>query len=564
MNVGDVVASGGAFVRKYWRLPAIAVLAAMVAYSASFVIGPTYEASTRLLIRGRDATFLTTTGESLSNQPGVVDSTLAKALGETLSALISTRRVAELVVDDLNLDAPRPPETSPLKMVRSAFKTVYAHVRAWIQYGFYAKPSARRAAVEEVYLGLEAEPIKESYVIELTGKASEPGRAAAIADSGAEALVKVGAQRFRDDAQAYRDFLRDQAERAGQEQAQATEALRQYRESHGITDLSLEVLLDTGSVEKIREELRDADVSLSAARAELTALENSLARTSATDASVSQIQTGRGTTEIKNTAGSSGYQQLKASRDSKRGEVAALEAKREALKRAIDSTAAPALTQEEAELRRLELRFSIASKQLEDLSTKYQQAVVNSEHPRVEVTRIDKATAPTYPSAPQRHIYLLLGGLVGAIAGFLVMWRRGELAFLAVSEPPPASGPALRQRRAGPVVTPEPAALLAGGGSAGAAVVRAGLNGRSKGATEWEEGPGPAEVPEFLPVPPPLDLLPALEREPVLAGISSLLDSLPDLSLEGWPESPSRDIVGRFEVYTRPSPGAPAPSSDST
>jgi uncharacterized protein involved in exopolysaccharide biosynthesis len=416
-----------------------------------------------------------------------------------------------------------------------------------------------------VYQGLQAEPIKESYVIELTGNASEPGLAAAIADSAADALVKVSGQRFRDDAEAYRDFLKDQAERAGQEQARATEALRQYKESHGISDLNLEVLLGTGSVEKIREELRDADVSLSAARAELTAFENSLSRTSATDASVSQIQTGRGTTEIKNTSGSTTYQQLKASRDNKRGEVAALEAKREALQRAIDSTAAPALTQEEAELRRLELRFSIASNQLEDLSTRYQQAAVNSENPRVEVTRIDKATAPTYPSAPQRHIYLLLGGLVGAIAGFLVMWRRGELAFLAVSDgPPPTTGPAMRQQRARTVVTPEPAGALVTRGSAGVASVRAEQNGMTRRESQREEGPGPAEVPEHLPVPPPLDPFPVpLEREPVLAGVSALMDSLPDLTLEGWPEAPSRDTAGRFEVYARPQPGAPAPDPES-
>ena len=67
-------------VRAYWRIPVIALLGGLIAFGGSFIAAEKYSSTTRVLIRGREATFLTTSGTDLSQAPGVIDASLAKSL----------------------------------------------------------------------------------------------------------------------------------------------------------------------------------------------------------------------------------------------------------------------------------------------------------------------------------------------------------------------------------------------------------------------------------------------------------------------------------------------------
>src|SRR5579859_5528594 len=125
--------------RHWWRVPAIGLLAAIIAYLASFAVPATYGSATKLLIRGRDTTVLSSTGQDLTNQPGVVDSTLAKALSETQSALLGSRTVAEQVVDRLHL-ADKPNETGVVHALKGALAGTIKRTRAYLTHGFYKEP----------------------------------------------------------------------------------------------------------------------------------------------------------------------------------------------------------------------------------------------------------------------------------------------------------------------------------------------------------------------------------------------------------------------------------------
>src|SRR5438128_12179736 len=82
----------------------VAVLAMGLAYAGSYLFSPSYSATTKVLVRAREARFLTSSGQDLSRQPGVIDSSLAKSLGQTNAGLVTGRDVAERVVRDLGLD----------------------------------------------------------------------------------------------------------------------------------------------------------------------------------------------------------------------------------------------------------------------------------------------------------------------------------------------------------------------------------------------------------------------------------------------------------------------------
>src|SRR5919198_2430642 len=143
--------SGLTVVRRFWRsILVVTVLAGVVAYAISFLMSPQYAATSRLLVRAREARFLTSTGQGLSQQPGVIDSVLAKSLGQTTAATIGSRAVAERVVPELHLDQPRPQDPSFIPSAKRAIRQLYRVVTAIIRYGYYDEPSAYEGAVQAV------------------------------------------------------------------------------------------------------------------------------------------------------------------------------------------------------------------------------------------------------------------------------------------------------------------------------------------------------------------------------------------------------------------------------
>jgi uncharacterized protein involved in exopolysaccharide biosynthesis len=403
------------------------LIGGLLGYVGSYAVSPVYDASTSLLVRGRDATVLSSTGQNLVNQP-VIDSNLTTALAETQSALLASRTVAESVVDDLGLEDIEPAPQGLFGRVKSSVGDAYRSTKTFLTHGFKAHPTKREAAIAMVHAGLSAQPLEDSYVIELHASADDPKLAAAIANSAADALIGVSQERFRGEAISYRDFLSEQLETAATRERDAAEAVRSYKQAHGISDVGIELELTARTAEDLQIESRSNDVALSGARAELASVEESLATLQKDDENVTEIQTGRSTTEIRNTGSNSVYTEMLVRREQLRAEVAAFEARQSALSDALGGTTG-SLTGDEAELRQLELQYQLARDSYADLSEQHQEATLNANSERVELTRLDLASAPDYPVSPVRYLYLGLGNFAGLVIGLLLSalaaWRRG-------------------------------------------------------------------------------------------------------------------------------------------
>jgi succinoglycan biosynthesis transport protein ExoP len=410
--------------RRFWRVIVIGTLAGILTFAGSFLIGSSYEAKTRMLIRGRDATFLTNTGNTLENQPGVIDSSMATALGATQSALLSSRRVSEMVVDDLGLDQSVPRERSALDRVRDLFHSSVHWLSAMLTYGSVPQANAHDTAVDRVYSSLSAQTFEDSYVLELTATASSPELAAGIANSAANALVAVSLDRFKSDAQRYQEFLQQQVQRAATEEMDAASELRRFGRQHHISKAVLRGPVGLDPTD-IGTQLSTARVDLAAAQAELATLDQRLGDVAPTASSVSNIRTGRSTTRIEATGQSTTYQQLVVTRNTSAAQVAALRARVATLERLEKTDMPPALTEPDVQLRQLQLRYSIAGNTYRQLNQQYQQATVNAKSSHVDITRIDRATPPVYPVWPKRYLFLLMGLLVGGVAGFVLTYLHG-------------------------------------------------------------------------------------------------------------------------------------------
>jgi uncharacterized protein involved in exopolysaccharide biosynthesis len=328
----------------------------------------------------------------------VIDSSLAKSLGQTNAGLVTSRDVAERVVHDLGLDRARAEDTSILGSIRSAMKKTYNVVKALVAHGFYTEPSSPvEAAVMDVQNQLQAAPIKDSYLIEIKASADNPKLAAGIADAAAAAIVSVTKDRFEKDANTYRDFLRAQVDRARADVMAADEAIRVYKDANGITLVSEQLRLSASSQEAIRQALRQTEVDLDGATARQSAIERSLSNVSSTESTTTTVQSGRSATTTTAVAPNKLYQDLQRDLSSVKAEIASLKAKRETLAAALITPAnnPGVLPTQEAKLNELELTLSTRQAAYRSVRQSYDEAILNSAQGADEVSQVDHATVPT-------------------------------------------------------------------------------------------------------------------------------------------------------------------------
>jgi uncharacterized protein involved in exopolysaccharide biosynthesis len=429
------------FLRRYWRVPVVALLGGLIAFGGSFLIQETYASSTRLLIRSRDTTFLTTSGAPLSDQTGVLDTGMAKTLAETYAGTATSREVATMVVDDLGLDQPKPEETGPVAWLAKAVATTYKCGRAFITYGYCADPEPREKAIQSVQEGLIAAQLgpesgaaagqANSLVLELAGGGETPQEARDITNSAADALIQESQNRSRQDAETHAATLGTQVESAGTAVDEAARKVSDFQVAHGITDLDQQKVAAVTTATETRNDLATAQDQLAGARAELASLDATLSSIDPSVTTNERIVTGRSETGRETNGQNPLYNEVSAQRASAAAKVAELEGTVASLSARLDAGTpdANALTETQAELLQLEQQLSLAQDNLDSLTQQHQAALLTIEATPVELTRIDEASTPTYPEAPKKYLYLALGLLIGGLAGGGLTWlaRRREL-----------------------------------------------------------------------------------------------------------------------------------------
>ena len=70
----------------------------------------------------------------------------------------------------------------------------------------------------------------------------------------------------------------------------------------------------------------------------------------------------------------------------------------------------------------MQQQLALAQDNQKSLNSTLATAKVDASSGKVDLTRISVASLPTYPSAPKRYLFLLLGLLVGGLAGGGLTW----------------------------------------------------------------------------------------------------------------------------------------------
>ena len=276
--------------------------------------------------------------------------------------------------------------------------------------------------MQTVAQGLTAKQVHDGFALDVTGSWTEAKTAADIANTAAAALVAESNDRFRGESATFRDYLKGQVATALTAEQRARTALAEYKTANNIVSSpTQDQLVTTETADALRSQVRAAEAELDADRAQVSALDAQLRNTPINTDSTQQIQTGRSSTQITQSGSNPVYTALLTQRQQAAATVAAVAARLGALQGAFDSSSGNTgtVSEQQAQVDKLQLDLQIASDTRQKLAQQLETASVNAQSPQVELTRVAAVGVPTYPIAPKRYLFLIVGLFLGALVGFV-------------------------------------------------------------------------------------------------------------------------------------------------
>lgn len=419
------------YARGYWRIGLVAVLGALLAFASSFLVSPTYQTSTRLIIHGRDANFLSSSGQNLSGQTSITDSAQAAALTDTYASIATSRGVAAPVVDRLHLDK-QSSGSGIFHAIEGGFAWLYRCGRAFITSGFCASVNEREKAITDVQNGTTAEQLGTtagatagqpgSYVLEITGSGDSGRQAQAVTNALADQLVQVSSEQVHQSIETYIGRVQKQLTAVRKDVQTKTDAVTTFEQANNVSASDQQLVQTATAYDDLKASLNTARADLADAQAQLTSINSTLAGTAATSSSDQQIDTGRSGTTVTTNQANPVYTDLLSQQSSTEAKITGLQARISELEGQVASGSPTTLSGTLAQLADLQDNLTAAQKNRDDLMAQLADAQTQAATAAPDLSRIDTAGRPDYPVSPKRWVYLLIGLLLGALAGGGLTW----------------------------------------------------------------------------------------------------------------------------------------------
>ncbi|MGZ4705450.1 MAG: hypothetical protein ACXWCM_11340, partial [Acidimicrobiales bacterium] len=154
----------------------------------------------------------------------------------------------------------------------------------------------------------------------------------------------------------------------------------------------------------------------------VASLQATLAATDPTVDNNSAIHTGRSTTDLNATGPNPVHQDLQTQLATAQAKLKADQEKLNSLQSQVGGDSPTQLTADQSGLLQVQQQLALAQDNQKSLNSTLATAKVDASSGKVDLTRISVASMPTYPSSPKRYLFLLLGLLVGGLAGGGLTW----------------------------------------------------------------------------------------------------------------------------------------------
>ena len=407
--------------KRYWRIPAVAVLGGLLAFIFSYGVSREYEATATVLLRVQDNSIKSTNGQLPITEP--LEAQGAITFGMTYVALLESRTVAREIVLELGLDQTESSEG----LLTTVFNGIKKG-RAYITHGYYNEPEPLEAAIQKTHRSISASIHELSYVMRVRAKADDPYMARDMANLAVLKMMEANTERFAFGSQSTIDTLETRVVESSERLAKAENELAETRDELGISGIEGEVTNESQR-QSFETQLQSAETSLANSRAQLAATEAELATMEKNAITEQVVTNGRSQSVVRSTSQDPAYTSLVVQKNTLGSTIAGTEATIVELQRLLGEEAAAIADNAEAELALKKVNVTGATAELTNLQNALSNARTAAATARADLTLEDAAGVPTYPVKPQRWLYGLVGIFVGLLAGAALTWiidRRDE------------------------------------------------------------------------------------------------------------------------------------------
>lgn len=323
-------------IRKYseiifayrWPLILIPLIAALVAYGATYVVSPRFVGTAVIQLIPDDVEPRTVTLRAQDGPNtvalGLTDPT--ELLAQGVIENLGTTSVAQLTADALGVGEEAPPTTG-WQSVKAAIRRFIDDAWDWLRYGYVSQGEDGNAFAERVRKSVKADLIRGSYYMEISATWNDPETAADIANASVEALLTHSRQVATQAAAERRQFLETQVNDAKQRLDAARAAVLQYSRDHGVVaDASVDLALN--ALESTRVAKNQNEIALADVNRRLSEIQEQLATTDQVDTTV-QTVTGNSSPDseltVRTTSPNPVYQTVQQQQQNLQQEMAAME-----------------------------------------------------------------------------------------------------------------------------------------------------------------------------------------------------------------------------------------------
>lgn len=401
----------------YWRVPVFALVGALLAFTFSFAFKSQYPSASRMIIRTGETSYASTdSAASLGGDINIggIDLTKQQTLGNTLVNLAQSRQSAAEIVERIGVDR--------VLDGKEPSKGIVSKVVDFIKVGSPGEaPSKRDAAIDAVQGSIEAAVLDESWVMEITAWNPNADLAREISDTAADVVVDQSAQRFKENSLRELDYLTGELARGREDVAKKAQAVADFKTANGIIMDTSGESLASALAPSAPANLDQLNSQLVGLRARQQVLRERLA---ATPRTITVNSTNPDGSPARVQQPNPEYTATEAQLESVQGDIAVAEAQFNDLAGRLGGGSVPGVNSLQVQLSQLQSDLELAQANYETLNQRFTAVSATVEKPRFDASRLGEASNPTAPGRPLRYLFLLVGALVGALAGLLLTWFR--------------------------------------------------------------------------------------------------------------------------------------------
>lgn len=278
--------------RRYWEIVlrykgliiSLVLCASLGALAATYMLTEPYTASSLVLIRPQETRRVTDPPAGMKEKEVLgfpLVGTEANVFNRSYAGIIQSRGIAKKIVDDLGLDKLSNPKESNL--VKRAWKFVKDQAKfciyvGWtlMKHGRFERPDPYENLIDNVKYSLSAEPIRDTYLIQIDATSDDPDFAALLANSATDAFIDYWGEAYYNSTEEDLGILEGQAEANEAELNALMTTVEAYKEKEGILNLEVQILEKISSMSHFEMKVRQVEADISEVIHEIETIEREL------------------------------------------------------------------------------------------------------------------------------------------------------------------------------------------------------------------------------------------------------------------------------------------------